>query len=224
MKLVCLAALAGAIALAVIEHNAVARARAEQQTLVSSQQEAEKLAGENAELSQLRGENAQVKKLEQDNRDLPRLRNEVRQLREQAAEAEKLRADNQRLATAQNTTSSGADSVVIPADYLSRAALAEAGLSTPEATIQTFFHAMFQGDLQRAQQCHLGAETREMTKEQEAAESKRLQDEGAGFPGYRIAEKNILSADEVQVGIQSVPGGVIAPIKLKLIGSEWKIE
>ena len=223
LRLFCVLLLGGAITVAVLNQNALTRARAEQQALIQDQAECERLTAENAQLVDLRATNEAVQKLILANKDLPRLRNEIRRLREAAGEAEKLRADNQRLSAAQNNSTDTA----LPADFLRATALAYAGLTSPEATLQTFFHAAMQGDVRRANQCQLQPEVPD-SRVVEAQDVERLQKEYARFPGFRIAEKTVLGPDEVQIGVQSAPGGVIAPIKLKLVatpsGNEWKIE
>ncbi len=215
--------LAGGIVAVGFKQSAVARLRAEQQVLLSESQEARQLAAENEGIAKLREEYAEVVKLRDENKDLPRLRNEARQLRRQAEESGKLSAENERLrdtiSANQSRGKSGAPA--LPADFVTRAAMGDVGLSTPEAAVQTAFWAMSQGNLERVAQCfvdggpNLNNAERERTDMMEGMKS---------FPGFRIAEKKMISPDEVELGMQSSMGGPAAPIKLKLVGNEWKIQ
>jgi hypothetical protein len=219
--MICGLALLGAAAFCFNNQNSIVRARTEQQSRLNDKKEFDRLVAENAQIDNLKAANESVQKLRLENQDLPRLRNEVRLLRKQTADAAKLIADNQRLTNALNKRGDSAAS--LPADYVTRDALADVGLSTPEATIQTFFHAMSKGDLNRLNQCALIDRPNSISKENEEQQAKQLQEQFAQFPGFRVAEKEFISADEVTIGIQSTPGGISAPIKLKLVDGEWKM-
>lgn len=221
IRSVCIIALAGAIAVLIFNQESIARARTEQQSLLQEKQECERLAVDNAELDSLQTVNETVKKLRAENQDLPRLRNEVRNLRKQADEAAKLRAENRQLSSRLEQAVSTVRS--LPADYVHRASIADVGFSTPEAAVETFLHAMTQGDIHRLNQCAVQPDDHGMTEEQIRSEAKKMQEHFAAFPGYRISKKEIISAEEVKVGIESAVGGVSMPMTLKFIGGEWKV-
>jgi hypothetical protein len=218
IRLLCLLALGGAVVVGVLQRRAVAHARAEHQALLKDRDEVERLTRENAAMAQLRATHAQLAPLPERQRELARLRNEVVQLRAQTAEAEKLRAENERLASLQ---AGGAhpETNAMPAGWTGRAAMADAGLGSPEAAVQTYLYALCQGDVKRVLQCQFNAAT--MTPEEEQEQHERLQREFGNFPGYLIAEKNIISADEEEIGVQASPGGIIFPVHLVRNGNQW---
>jgi hypothetical protein len=226
VRLLCAALGAGTLAMIVANQSTLGRMRPENEALLRDQAEVARLTAENGQLAELRAENEAVQKLRLENHDLPRLRNEIHRWREDAAEAAKLRAEKQLsgAARAAGTTAANTAAATVPADFILRANLVDAGFSTPEAALQTFFHALSQGDIVRAMQCGANAQSHPMTEEQQDTQRTQMLKEFGSFPGFRIAGTETLSADEVQLGIQSVPGGVIAPIKLKLVGGEWKIK
>jgi hypothetical protein len=218
----CAVVLAGAVTVVVLNQKSLARERSENQALLRDQAEAAQLSAENGELEQLRVVNEAVQKLHVANHDLPRMRNEIHRWRDEAGEAAKLRAENQLLSAA----AAGAARAAVPslpAGFLTRDNLTDAGFATPEATIQTLFHALSHGDIVRAFQCRAGEENHPMSKEQQDEEQIELQEQFGAFPGYRIAETNVLSTDAIQLGIQCVPGGAITPVPLIRVGGEWKI-
>jgi hypothetical protein len=201
--------------------SAIKDARAEQQELSKPGVDAG-AAAESKDGSRPAGESDEAQRLREANKDLPKLRNEVRQLRRQADEMAKLRADNERLRNAPK----GAKQY--PPDYIRRDALADAGLATPEATAQTFLWAMLHGDIKRLKDCvtpeaqaHMSElnQSEEQIQEQ-TAEMKKV------FPGFRIAEKKDISADEVELKIEIMPGmdGANSTVTMKRVGNEWKMQ
>lgn len=222
IRSLCILALAGLIVAAMQQHGAVAQARAAHQALLKDRDEADRLTRENSQLEQLRGMNKEVSELRQNERELLRLRNQVGQWRAQAAEAARLRAENQRLASWSSTGSAPKGADAMPADFLDRTALADAGLGSPEATVQTFFYAMTHGDVSRVYQCT--ATKFELTLEQEQNWGDGYRKDFADLPGYSIAQKNIISPDEVQISVQASPGGEIFPVHLIRHGNEWNVQ
>jgi DNA repair exonuclease SbcCD ATPase subunit len=217
--------LAGGIAMVAMKQSAIANLRAEHQTLLDNSREAQQLAKENGEISSLRQQADEAEKLRAENQDLPRLRNEVGQLRKQTADLDKLRADHERLlAKISAGQSSQSTAPALPADYISRDALRDMGLSSPENTMQTLFWAMSTGNMKRLMQCSANDQNLTRSDSELEAQGQDLAKQFTAFPGYRVAEKTNLAPDEVQLGIQASPGGVVAPIKFKLDGSQWKLE
>jgi uncharacterized membrane protein len=222
VNLVLVLALAGAVAIALQEHREIEQARAEQAALMAESQEAQRLAEENKGITALRDSNTEAEKLREQNKDLPALRNDARQLRRAAADLEKLRAENQQLLGKINAAKSPGGPGAVPAGFIPRAAMQDVGASTPEAAVQTFLWAMTQGNLERLAQL-TGADGPPMPLNAEQQKS-RLSQEAQNFPGFAIAEKNIISADEVEIGLQTSMGGTIAPIKLRRVDNEWKVD
>jgi hypothetical protein len=217
--------LAGGIAVVAMKQSAIATLRAEHQSLLNDSQEAQQLAKENAEISSLQPDAAEAEKLRAENQDLPRLRNEVGQLRKQTADLDKLRADHERLLAKISAGQSSQSTVpALPADYISRDALQDVGLSSPENTMQTFLWAMSTGNMKRLMQCSANDQNQPRSDAELEAEGQDLAKQFSAFPGYRVAEKTNLAPDEIQLGIQASPGGVVAPIKFKFDGGQWKLE
>jgi hypothetical protein len=213
--------LASAVVGGILQHGAIAKANIERQALLRNNEEADRLIRENAEIAELRATNHELEEFRPRQRELARLRNEVGQLRAQAAEAAKLRLENQRLASLQSG-SPGHDTGAMPASFISRAAMSDAGLSTPEAAVQTYLHAMSEGDVKRVLQCQ--SIEAQLTPEQEEDQSGTLRRQFANFPGFIIGETKIISPGEEQIGVQASPGGVIFPIHLVRNGNEWNVK
>jgi hypothetical protein len=222
VNLLLVLALAGAVTTALREHGEIEQARAEQATLITESQEAQRLAEENKGITALRNSNTEVEKLREQNKNLPALRNDVRQLRRAAADLEKLRAENQQLLAAMSAAKSPTGPGAVPAGFLPRAAMQDVGTSTPEAAVQTFLWALTQGNLERLAQL-TGADGPPIPLNAEQQKS-RLSQEAQSFPGFAIAGKNVISADEVEIGLQTSVGGTVAPIKLRRVGNEWKVD
>ncbi len=221
--LLLLVALASVSAVALLNQRAVGRLRQENEALQSATQEARQLVAENNQLPQLRQAAEEAQKLRLEVQDLPGLRNQVRQLRRQAEEIQKLRSENERLtaATKDNALSASVGAAPLPADFIPRAGLADAGTATPEATVQTAFWAMCQGNFERMAQCFLDNPA---TNIRDADSERRRMVEGMrNFPGFRIAERKDISDHEVVLGLQSSPGGGVMPMKLSRVGNEWKV-
>ena len=215
---------AGGAAVAVVRQNAIGRLRAEHETLLSQKQEAVRLAKENEGIGRLRAEVEGMQKIREENRDLPRLRNEVRQMRREADELAKLRAENQRLLEQAKSPAVPAAPPQLPDGFMPKATLVDAGLSSPEATVQTFFAAACHGDVHRMAQCTVA----DPANEPKGADAERMRqemmDQMSKFPGFAIGEKKTLSPSEIELELKTAAGGVSLPMKLKLVGAEWKME
>ena len=220
--LVLLVMIGGAVTL----QSAIKDARTEQQELSKAAADAGATA-ESKDGSLPAGANDEVLRLREANKDLPKLRNEVRQLRRQAEEMAKLSADNERL---KNAPKQGVRQY--PPDFVRRVALVDKGLATPEATIQTFFWAMTQGNVSRMKDCMSAEEAAKLPQQSDEKIGEEAAQAAKAIPGFRIAEKRDLSPDEVEMKIEVMPGvdgdigadGTDQPIKLKRVGNEWKVE
>ena len=210
------AAIAGLVA-CVAQRDAMARANAEHQMLLKESEEAERLARENGDLEKQRAIYEEVKRLREGRTELARLRGEWERLRAQAEAAEKMRAENEQLESAAN-----GETNLVPANFISRAAMADVGLGSPEATVQTFFQAMVQGDLARLQ---LFRDARvEPSPEILQEEGESMRKEFAQFPGFAITEENMISADEAQIGVVAITGGVVYKLHLIRVGDQWNVK
>jgi len=222
MKSLFALAVAGCVVVVAVRQSAIASLRAENQTLLAESQEAQKLAQENQQLPELRAESEEVKKLRQENQDLPRLRNEARQLRRAAQELDGLRAQNQRLLAQNQNAANSATAPALPPNFIARTALYDAGLTTPEATVQTYFWALCQGNPERIRQCLANGAM--IPNQVQSAQSRQLADQMSHFPGFAIVEKNQIAADVMEVGLQSSANGPVMKMKLRQMGNEWKLE
>jgi hypothetical protein len=217
----CLLFLASAVVVGILQHGAIAKANIERQALLKDSQEVDRLTRENAEIAQLRTTNHELEEYRPRQRELARLRNEVGRLRAQAAEAAKLRLENQRLASSLDGAPPH-DKDAMPAGFIARVAMSDAGLSTPEAAVQTYLHAMSEGDVKRVFQCQ--SIDVALTPEQEENQCESFRRQFANFPGFIIGETKIISPDEEQIGVQASTGGVIFPIHLHRNGNEWNVK
>ncbi len=210
--------------LAVARQNAIGRLRAENESLLSQKQEAGRLAKENEGIGRLRAQVEGMEKIREENKDLPRLRNEVRQMRRGADELAKLRAENQRLLEQAKNSAVPAAPAGLPDGFIPKAALVDAGLGSPEATVQTFFSAACRGDVHRMSQCTVA----DPGTEPRGADAERMRqdmmNELSAFPGFAIAGKKTISPSEVELELKTQTDGAALPMKLKLVGAEWKME
>lgn len=211
----------GGVAMVASNQNTIAKARAEHQALLAESEEAHRLAEENKDMTRLRAEGADLEKLRQENKELPKLRNDVRQLRRQAEELKKLQAENQRLQTQQKSGVSG--HVQMPPGYITKSAMVDAGLGSPEAAMQTALWAMCHGNYKRLLECMTPEFALKMSNEDEESIRKHAAEREATFPGFRIAEKTEVSPDEVIIKFQVIDDENIRPVHLKRIGNEWKL-
>jgi hypothetical protein len=111
--------------------------------------------------------------------------------------------------------------------FVSNAALAPVGFATPEATVQTSFWALREGDLKRYAECYPPEMRLDMLKSLEALnESQHAERVREGqrmaSAGFRIAAKSTASTNEVMVRVQITEGGKTLVMYLKLYGAEWK--
>jgi cell division protein FtsB len=219
--------LAGGIAAVGLKQGAIAKLRTEHQNLLAESQEAQQLAAQNQEIPRLRAEVDGLEKFRVENEELPRLRSQVGQLRKQAASLGRLRTENLQLQAKAKQLASQPDqgaSSAMPPDFITRDALRDMGLSSPENSVQTIMWAMATGNARRMMQC--AADTGNSTVSDANLESQGQEwaKQFKTFPGFRISGKTNLAPDEVEIHLQSSPGGDSIPMKLKLIEGQWKLD
>ncbi len=214
--------LAGGAATIILNHGAIANLRIANQTLAAESQEAKQFRREDHEIARLRPLGEEAEKLHEANRELPKVRNEVRALRERSAELKMLRAENERLRTAKKNPGNAASPALTLPDFLPKSAVRDVGLGSPEATMQTVFWAMCQGDLDRWSQCFVDGAGR--LQEDKNWQRKHLIEQMKFFVGFRVTQKKIISPNEVELGLQASIGGTVFLMELKLIEKEWKLE
>ncbi|MEP6662102.1 MAG: hypothetical protein ABJC04_00435 [Verrucomicrobiota bacterium] len=236
-KLLFLAALIALIVLFARNRSAIAKATVENETLSTATLEAKRFAVENQEILRLKELNVEADKLRDANRELPKLRNEIRLLRDRAKEWKTVNEENERLKNAKINSVSSGTAPARPAGFLDKSELRDVGLNSPEATVQTYFWAMTQGNIPRLYECserkravfvspdgvpftHRG----EITPEEAEKTRKEVIKEIKNFHGYGISEKKTISDDVVEVGLQSVNGGGVMKMTLKRIDGVWKVK
>lgn len=220
MRLLCTILLVSAVATVAVQRATISKLRREKATHLAANKEVERLARENRGISRLRMEEQTTRQLRAENRDLLKLRNEVRQLREQTEELEKVRTENQRLMAAKRSNAAQAAPATEPQPFTSTENLADAGLMTPEATLQTFFWAMREGNWEKLRQCLTTKAQAQVPRDNPG------QIRGGGFEqfkGYRVAGKKTVGTDEVLLGFQLATGEEVA-FPLKREENQWKID
>ncbi|MBI4657523.1 MAG: hypothetical protein HY735_01530 [Verrucomicrobia bacterium] len=168
----------------------------------------------------------EMERLRRDNEDLHKLRNEVAQLRKQKVELESARGENQRLRLAKASREQLDHLSGLPG-YVPNGAWADAGFSSPEATVRTFFWALREGKFERMLDCMAPAVREQAGGGLTQPTEKERQEVGGAMrqvPGYRIAEKKALTEDEVILELQApLFGDRTVKMPMKRFGAEWKL-
>jgi TolA-binding protein len=229
-EFLCVFLLAGAVAGIFFQQRVLWKARADNRQLREQSSEAQRLARENANLDQLREENRKVENLRNETRDLHKLRNEVRQLREQKPDLDKLRSENQRLRARTHVAGGPTSPSSDARPDVTKEMLADAGLGSPEAAIQTFFWAIRERNDQKIRACfseEAGRSIRDQFDEEDLAHATQMMDT---FTGFQIVAKKAVSADEIKLGIrviqaagQGESASTDMALQFKRAGAEWRI-
>jgi len=217
--LLCALLIAGLSGVAV-QQREISRLREEQANLAAQAKPEHPQAAKTPDLEQLRRDNEEVKKLKAETKDLPKLRNEARQLRQGVQDLARLRAENQRLTGQLSARPNPSSPPALPAGFISKEALQEVGLSTPEAAVQTFFHAASQGNFDRMVQCLDQAPPQGAFTENDRVEASRA---FGGLPGIKFAGTEFQGQDHAMVGVQSSLDGEVMKVPVTLIGGEWRV-
>lgn len=153
-----------------------------------------------------------------------KLRGDVTMARQ---ELEKLQSVVAKLAENHQTRSNQlafAQAPVFPEGYRQSSALRNVGQASPEATLETFFHATISGDVELASPCldelagqkNLDVEARERTTDQ-------MKQMFARFPGYQLVTREQLSPTKTRLGIRTSPEAKTILIILDLADRQWVI-
>ncbi len=162
-------------------------------------------------------------------RELARLRNEVRQLRAQRQDVAQMRAANERLQEKHNTLSQPRPAPTEELGFVLNHHWANAGLGSPEATIQSFFWAAQQQDYQSLLGC-LTPDTvkamRLIDKKTQAVRPEALESllMLGRVPGYRITAIEPTAENHVKGKVQCAVNGTEIPFSLHLLEQQWRID
>ncbi|HZQ47405.1 MAG TPA: hypothetical protein VFC07_10365 [Verrucomicrobiae bacterium] len=214
---------AGSLTAVVVRQGDIAALRAEHQNLLSDGQEAERLARENQDIATLRAQNEEVAKLRVENKDLPKLRNEVRQLRKQLEEMAKLRAENERLMAQPSNDAGQGQKNIMAANGFTKDSLRDVGMGLPILTLQTFFAALSQGNVNRATECLTPESAARLQAASKADGHLGLLQIMNGFTGYQITDRNQPSPDEIVLQVKLTGTGVTQDLHFKQVGNQWKM-
>lgn len=210
-----------------LRQKALSTVRAENQRLTTASEEAKRLASENATIARIRVENQELQVLRTEIRDLHKLRNEVRQLREQAKALPSVRTENERLRASVSRSATKSAPAVDSRPSFTLDTLNFAGYATPEATLQTMFWAAKQGDFDAAMKCFSDEARKEILGESPEDARRGIEEMLKQYKGFRIAARKVISADEIQLGIQLNKEGDDTPaeetLPFKLVGGEWRL-
>jgi hypothetical protein len=117
-----------------------------------------------------------------------------------------------------------AEAPEFPAGYQQGSALRNVGQASPEATVETFFHANIAGDIDLAILCfdelagqkNLDVDARQRTADQ-------MKQMFARFPGYQLITREQLSPTKARLGIRTAPDAGTIHIVLDLTDRKWVI-
>jgi hypothetical protein len=218
MRLLTIGILLGLGAGLVIQHFRYAGVREGHQQLQGDLAELQKQLGE---LEQAARSTASRGESEEERLELMRLRNQAAQLRMATKELQQLRAGvMQPGAPSPAATTAPSGSV---GDFVPREAWSFAGDATPEAALQSVLFAMRQGDPKTFLDLVSDQAAREFEGKTEPEITEKLQRDAARVTGYRILEKDGVSAEE-SVLVIYIAGEKkqLLPMQMKKIGEQWK--
>jgi hypothetical protein len=139
-----------------------------------------------------------------------------------------MRAENERLRAAKPIKTTAADPSSPPAVFVPKSNWQNAGTSTPEATVQTFFWAARERSLPHLVNCVSPEMRSRLETEVTTGQEPKIFDEMASMlqqmEGLYLAGREKMSGnDSVVLVIQSSPNGPAIKFPLQLIGNEWKL-
>jgi len=156
--------------------------------------------------------------------ELMRLRAAVAQLLQRQRELSAVREENVRLrARLAAGGAGGVEGVPAPPGWIRRRDARFAGLSTPEASLESLFWVIEHEDTNRLFAMHTGSslETLQRMLDQEGA--KGLWEQFRMVPGFRIVGSEARSDHEVVLRVEVAPGLPATDMKLLRVGAEWKL-
>jgi len=225
LVLSCLVAMAAVLG----QGRAVSHLRLQNQGLRRENQ-AHQLAAQDRRAETAPGES---ERLRLENEDLLKLRNEVRQLRELVPEIEGARAEHQRLLQAKQNPPAEPSAYATPEGYVGKDALADLGLGTPEAAVQTFLWTMREGNFKRMLECasprfkrHQGFDrlTAEELPQIGEQMGQKLQSQMQTFKDFRIIDRKEVTPEEVTLQLRSSLTSAVLSLSLRRVGNDWLVD
>jgi hypothetical protein len=225
----------------VLQQRAVRQLRAQQEQLSPARNETGQSQSEPTKSAEQTDVADEIARLKQENQELLQLRNEVKQLRDREAGFANVRAENQRLHASPSKDSdvgSGPGGMLILSTavaggsrpgLIKAEAFENAGLSSPEATVQTAFWALQSGNEAAYRQCMESSRERKLRPDSFAFGSTNF-----AVSGFKIETSQMVAPDQIGMAVRVYhrggagwgPGEVAleGPVILKKVGEEWKIE
>lgn len=163
-------------------------------------------------------------------RDLHKVRSEFAQLRSRPSQLGKLRSENERLKKMAESVARTGDLNQLPG-FVAKETWADAGFTSPEATVKTYFWAMRQGNLEKMVASMVPEVGARFGRTAEAERKEMAQFLGA-LRGYRVVGSAAHNADQVELEIglglgvlndSGIPEDKTFKMPLQRINGEWKI-
>ena len=104
-----------------------------------------------------------------------------------------------------------------------KAALKNAGYSTPDSALETWTWAMIKGDKEVILRSFTPETKKDMEKLLAGITEEKLKADAAKISGYTIQKREVISADEVVVHYTLIGSDEVLKMGVKKIGSDWKI-
>ncbi|MDB6122206.1 MAG: polymerase, sigma-24 subunit, subfamily [Pedosphaera sp.] len=237
MKLLAMTKLKTAVAAALVV-AAVTIPLLQNQSLAHLRQENLALRQQSKDAAQLRAENERLAKVKADAEELERLRRKTADLARLRGEVTSLRRANQELIQAQLAKSRSRENRT-PSAFIPGAQLADAGLATPEASLQTLLWAAVNGKKERVEQAidkevflkMMADKFHEINPDFNSVEDIKFnlnltpaQNELAGF---QILSQELDSPDKtiIEVAVTANDGTVETNhAVVNRVGEEWKVD
>lgn len=215
-----------------LQHQQLGRLRAENASLQQSATEANQLRADLEKSAGIKTQDAaeEIERLRAENRDLLRLRGEVNQLRDAKVQFEKVSAENDRL-RAQVQNAAKPDPGAMKPIVIRMDSLSDHGLSTPEATVQTFLWAEHDGSMDELLRCmaperwpSISNSIPEVRRKDFFEQTRREMDQ---FVSMEIVARKDVNSTTIMLGLQPVQrNGELGPkisFTLTLRDGEWKL-
>jgi hypothetical protein len=139
-----------------------------------------------------------------------------------------VRAENERLrgAGALRTSNGALSAEARP--WLTADQLSFAGYATPEATLQTLFWAVKQGDVESTKKCFTPETQKKMTEQPADDLRGEIERMSKRFQGIRVAARKVVSGEEIHLGAQINVADRETPdeaaFTFKLIDGAWRLD